>query len=195
MRTRVAAGALVTILLAGAPAAPPAGAVTVSAARSELTVAVGQHFDYRARLVNDGSVATGQLLAHLNVASLTTDVYVDPEDWSSSRSTVVPALATGAGTELSWDLQAVSPGSFDVYLVVLPTTPASAAQPQRLSVSSPTHVRVTARTTLNAGGSLPVVLAVPVLLGLATLLSRRRRERSITGSGSAQSGGEVIPDG
>jgi hypothetical protein len=189
MRALVAAGALVGVLLASVPTAAPAGAVTVSAARSELTAAVGQHFDYRARVVNDGSAPTGPLLAHLNVASLTTDVYVDPEDWSSSRSTAVPPLATGAGTELSWHLQAVSPGSFDVYLVILPTATASSAQ--RLFVSPPTHVRVTARRTLNAGGALPVVVAVPVLLAVATLASRRRRERSIAGRGSVHSRGAV----
>jgi hypothetical protein len=156
-----------------APAAPPAATIAVTSVRPSVDTAVGQHVEYQARIVNSGSTSTGQLLVHLNVASVSSDVYVDPEDWSTDRSRYLPALAPGAATVLSWDLQAVSPGSFAVYAVVLPNPTGSSAR-QQLSVSSPTSVTVSARRTLNAGGSLPVVIAMPVLLGLATLAARAR---------------------
>jgi hypothetical protein len=167
--------ALLAVLLlpmGGSDAAPPAG-VRVVSAQSAIGTAVGRHVDYRIAVVNDGAAPTGQLLAHLNVASVTGSAYVDPEDWSADRSRFLPALAPGATASLSWDVQAVSPGSFDVYVVVLPAG-TNAQAGGRLVVSAPTRVEVTARRTLNAGGALPVVIVVPALLGLATLASRAR---------------------
>ena len=177
MRRTLRAGsallAAVLMLLTATAAAAPAGSVTVTSERPALQTAVGRHFDYRARIVNDGNTSTGQLLVHLNVASVTSGVYVDPEDWSTDRSRFLPGLAPGAATSLPWDIQAVSPGTFDVYVVVLPTG-AGSPPVAKLTVSSPTRVAVTARRTLNAGGALPVAIAVPVLLGLATLATRSR---------------------
>jgi uncharacterized protein (DUF2141 family) len=168
---------LAAVLVAVAPAAAaPAGNVTVTSEQPAVQTAVGRHFDYRARIVNDSSASTGQLVVHLNVASLGSDVYVDPEDWSTDRSRFLSTLAPGAAASLSWDIQAVSPGTFDVYVVVLPAGPGSPAE-TRPSVSSPSRVEVTARRTLNAGGALPVAIAVPVLLGLATLASQARGRR------------------
>lgn len=157
-------------------AAGPASAATVTASSTypALDTAVGRHIGYQARIANAGSAPTGPLLVHLNIASMSSDVYVDPEDWSTDRSRFLPALAPGAATSLSWDLQAVSPGTFSVYAVVLPDGTAPATAEQRLVVSSPTTVTVTARRTLNAGGSLPVVLAVPALLALVTAATRAR---------------------
>lgn len=179
MRRMLRAGsallAAVLVVLA-AVAAPAAGSVTVTSEGPDVKTAVGRHFDYRARIVNDSSTPTGQLLVHLNVASLTSQVYVDPEDWSTDRSRFLPALAPGAAASLSWDIQAVSPGAFAVYVVVLPAGAGSLAE-NRLAVSSPARVAVTARRTLNAGGALPVAVAVPVLLGLATLATRSRSRR------------------
>jgi hypothetical protein len=176
-RVSVAGRALLAAVLlsvaapaAAAPAAP-GGQLTASSQRPEVATAVGRHFDYQARIINTGKASTGQLLMHLNIASLTSDVYVDPEDWSTDRSRFLAPLAAGAATTLSWDIQAVSPGTFDVYAVVLPARAESGTQ---LAVSSPTRVIVTARRTLNAGGALPVVVAVPVLLGVATLTARAR---------------------
>jgi hypothetical protein len=176
--TALAWAALMAALLVpmtGAAAAPatPAAGVRVVSEQPAIGTAVGRHFDYRIALVNDSGTPTGQLLAHLNVASVTGSAYVDPEDWSADRSRFLPALAPGATTSLSWDVQAVSPGTFDVYVVVLPAG-AGAEADHRLVVSSPTRVEVSARRTLNAGGALPVVIAVPVLLGLATLATRAR---------------------
>lgn len=167
---------------AAAPAAAPApvsqdGQIQVTTAVSELRTAVGRHFTYRPQLVNTGTTSTDVLLAHLNVASLTSDVYVDPEDWSSSRSKRVASLRPGQRVTLSWDIQAVSSGSFDVYVVVLPDGRASSGSGP-LVVSTPLHAVVAARRTLNAGGSLPIVIAVPVLLGIGVVLTRLRVRRA-----------------
>jgi hypothetical protein len=163
-----------------AGAAPVSAGLTATSAQSRLTTSVGQQVDYRVSIVNGGGSATGQLLAHLNIASVTGSAYVDPEDWSAERSRFLPALAPGAATALSWDVQAVSPGTFALYVVVLPAG-ASAATGQRLVVSTPTRVEVAERRTLNAGGALPVAVAVPVLLGLLALAGRARNRARLRG--------------
>jgi hypothetical protein len=153
------------------------GQVTVTWDRAQVTTRVGDHFIVRSRIVNSSSGSTGAMLAHLNVASLTSDVYVDPEDWSSARTQTLDPLAAGSEHTLTWPIQAVNVGSFDVYVVLLPDDRGSAGKGP-LRVSPPVHVEVAGRQTLSAGGALPVVLGVPVLIGLAAGTARLRARRT-----------------
>jgi hypothetical protein len=59
--------------------------------------------------------------------------------------------------------------------VVLPL--AGAADQSRLAVSPAVHVAVAGKRTLDAGGALPVVVIVPVLLGLGAAGNRFRLRR------------------
>jgi hypothetical protein len=161
---------------AGAPLRWQAGTVEVMFEQSRHAAVLGDRFTFRSRVANSGALPTDRLIAHLNVASLTGDVYVDPEDWSSSRTLEVAPVSPRSSTSLSWEIQAVNAGSFAVYVVLLPGGGAAGAEP--LVVSPPVHVRVAGRRTLNAGGSLPVVIVVPVLLGLVTAAMRYRIRRA-----------------
>jgi hypothetical protein len=170
---------LTPIGLAGSAAATspaPSDGIRVTSAPDQLEKVIGEHFTYQPHIINQGKTSTERLIAHLNVASLTSDVYVDPEDWSSNRSIVVQPLGPGTDTSLSWDVQAVSAGSFAVYVVLLPTSAASSGT-GALVVSPAVHVSVAQRRTLNAGGSLPVVIAVPVLLAAVVTVIRLRARR------------------
>jgi len=109
---------------------------------------------------------SGPAIAHLNVVSLD-GVYVDLEDWTQDVTQPVPA---GADTPLDWEFQAVNPGHFAVYVVLIPKSGPLVAGP-------PVHVTVAPRQTLDTGGALPVALAVPSLLGIAALVTRRRTAR------------------
>jgi len=148
------------------------GTVAVAGSVSEVTRGVIIRVTVRAQFTNSGTAPTDRLVADLNVASLT-GVYVDLEDWSASRTHELAPLAPGRSTTLSWDVQAVNAGSFDVYVVVLPNGPSTAGTGP-LVVSPPLHVTVTGRRTLNAGGALPVVIVMPVLLGLVAAATRIR---------------------
>jgi hypothetical protein len=182
----VIAGLLLALAVPAGTAAPaaataavqpaPTGTLEVTFDRPRVSGALGDRFTVRSRITNSGGAPTDRLIAHLNVASLTSDVYVDPEDWSASRTRELDALAPGGSTSLSWDIQAVNAGSFDVYVVLLPVG-ASSAGTGPLVVSPPVHAEVAGRRTLTAGGALPVAAAVPILLGLmaATVRFRGRR--------------------
>jgi hypothetical protein len=165
-----------TAATAAAPTATAGAAVdqvSVATDRDQVDTPVGGRFTIRTQLVNHADRPTGPLIAHLNVASLTPDVYVDPEDWSTQRTQWIDPLAPGQNLQLTWQLQAVNVGTFDSYVVLLPINDPQPDTP--LSVSRSVRLSVTSRQTITAGGVLPVVVAVPALLAL--LLAHRIRTR------------------
>ncbi|HSS68435.1 MAG TPA: hypothetical protein VLK34_07780, partial [Nocardioidaceae bacterium] len=90
------AAALLTVCVLGlaAPArasADPSLSIQFDTGRVDLVV--GDKFGLTSTITNNSSAPSAPVIAHLNVASLTSDVYVDPEDWSSSRSKYLPAIA------------------------------------------------------------------------------------------------------
>ncbi|RSM48257.1 hypothetical protein DMA12_07150 [Amycolatopsis balhimycina DSM 5908] len=157
--------------------ASPAAAADVSFDRPGVAMAVGERVTLSSKVTNPGAEPSGQVLAHLNVVSLTDGVYVDPEDWSSERSQVIENIGPGESQTLSWPIQAVNVGSFAVYVVLLPDAKSTAGRGP-LVVSPPVHLDVAGKQTLNAGGALPVVLVVPVLLGLGAGAVRYRHARN-----------------
>jgi len=174
-RPLAAAGIAVALLAAATPAAggAPPGPVTVTMSRSAMAGVLGNRVPVRATVANAGSSATGRLVAHLDVVSLHEDVYVDAEDWAADRSVYLEPLAPGARTTVDWTVRYVDAGEFDVYVVVLPTAPSTGADP--LAISPAMRLVVASRQTLDPGGSLLVVTAVPVLVGLLGAGSRLRR--------------------
>ena len=143
-----------------------------------ISTVLGNHFEITTEIKNAGGAPTGEILAHLNVASIEGSVYVDPEDWSSDRSQQL-SLKPGESRKLSWEIQAVNSGRFAAYVVVVPFG-GSVNGNEDLRISPLVKVDVAPRTTLTAGGALPVVLMVPLLIGLAgaAALFRVRRRRA-----------------
>lgn len=185
----IVAGLLLTATV-GAPPVPPAaaapaspGPVRVAFERTRISGVVGDRFTLRATVRTTGSAPAGALIAHLNVASLTTGVYVDPEDWSSDRTQQLPAVTPASPVTTTWEVQAVNAGRFDIYLVLLPSDASGTDMP--LIATPPLQVAVAGRTTITAAGTLPVVVMVPVLLTVAATAIRRRRRPGSTGSAGA----------
>ena len=170
-----AALAALGVIAAAPAAAQPTGGVEVTVDQPRISAVIGDRVTIRAHVTNSGSTASDPLIAHLNVASLT-GTYVDLEDWTAAPTQHVQPLEAHATAALSWDIQAVNAGRFDVYVAVLPNGPTSSGTGPAVA-SSPVEVRVAGKRTLNAGGSLPVVIAVPLLLGGAALGARVRLRR------------------
>jgi len=144
---------------------------TVSVDRTAISTALGRTFVFHSTITNRSTAPATGLIAHLNVLSLDRGVYVDPEDWSSHRTRYLAPIPAGASTTLTWKMQAVNSGSFGVYVAVLPQS--GAARPP---VTGPTlHVSIVQRKTLNSGGTLPLVLGIPALLGALALGAKLRR--------------------
>jgi hypothetical protein len=157
--------------------------LTTSAWASPLTVEItpdptrvatvlGGRFTISTQVANTGNTPTGDVLAHLNVASMQDDVYVDPEDWSSSRSQSL-TLRPGESRTLVWDIQAVNAGRFAAYVVVLPEG-AEVSGAEGLVVSPLVKIDVETRSALSERGLLPVVLLIPLVLGLSAVGLRIR---------------------
>ena len=152
-----------TWLSAPAIAAPLSVQVVAEPARVETVL--GGRFMITTEVTNTGAAPTGDILAHLNVASIEGSTYVDPEDWSASRSKQL-SLEPGESRKLSWELQAVNSGHFAAYVVVVPFG-SEVAGNEELLISPLVNIAVASRSTLTAQGALPIVISIPMLLGLA----------------------------
>jgi hypothetical protein len=158
----------------GAPTASGQDALTASVDRTRISTELGRTFVFRSTITNHSSLPADDLIAHLNIVDLKGDVYVDPEDWSTHRTRYLGPVGAGASQTVTWRLKAVSSGTFGVYIAVLHGT--GDARPP---VTAPlVAVDVAGRTTLNAGGIVPVALGVPLLLGLLTIGLRLRSRRA-----------------
>jgi hypothetical protein len=186
----LAASVALVISPAGPAAAQPPPGVDVTLDSGGTSVAVGDRLTIRARVVNTGTQPTDRLVAHLNVATLDSAVYVDLEDWTANPTQQLAPLPPGADTSATWEIQAVNVGRFDVYVVVLPVRAASAGTGPPV-VSPPRLVEVAGRRTLSPSGALPVAIAVPLLLGALALGVRLRLRRGGSRSGSNAAGGAV----
>jgi hypothetical protein len=170
----VLAALVATLLVApGAQGAAGTAPVSVSVDRDRIATKLGEKFVFRSTIANRGSTPASGLIAHLNVLSLRDGVYVDPEDWSSSRTRYLSTIPAGGSVSLRWKLQAVTPGSLAVYVSVVPDVAAG-----RRPVNGPAiQLAVAQRRTLNSGGVLPLAVGMPVLLGVLSLGIRLRRRR------------------
>jgi hypothetical protein len=166
----LAAGAL---LGASAPAAARAAAeLSATVDEPRISTQLGRSFEVRSTITNAGARAASGLVAHLSVLSLRSDPYVDPEDWSPHRVVFLDPIPAGGSRTLRWRMTAVNAGRFGVYVTVLSTRRGAAPAPNTPTID----VRVSERRTLNAGGILPLAIAIPALLGgLAIVLRLRRR--------------------
>jgi hypothetical protein len=148
--------------------------VAVSISRTEVTTHIGESFGFDSEIRNTGTRPLSGLVAHLNVAGLSSGIYVDPEDWSEERTKFLSPLAPGESTSVGWNVKAVTGGRAAIYVVVLPgDSPAGAP----LAVSPAMDVRITETKDLNSGGVLPLALGVPTLLAVAAIAVRRRQNR------------------
>jgi hypothetical protein len=166
--------ALVAAALALVPAASAAD-VVVRIDRTHVTTSLGRSFSFTTTVANDGAGPTGTLVAHLNVLSLKPGVYVDPEDWSASRTQYLDAIPPGGSKTVRWRVKAVNGGSLAAYVTVVPQSGAGTP-----ATSHALRFDVASRKTLNSGGILPIALGVPAgiaLLAFGVRVQRRRRDR------------------
>jgi hypothetical protein len=163
------------LLAPGAYAADGKRDIAVTADRTKIAVGLGGKFAFRATITNRGSTTARGLIAHLNVLDLTGNRYVDPEDWSTSRTKYLDPIPAGGSMTITFSGQAVNDGSLGLYVAVLDRK----GSPRPPAVAPTIRMDVSARRTLNAGGIAPLVVGVPGFLALLTLgisLSRRFRK-------------------
>ena len=161
------------VLAAGlAPAAAGTSPVSVRVDPTTVSTSIGQRFGLTSTVRNDGDRPVSGLVAHLNVISLDPDVYVDPEDWSSQRTIYLDPLPAHAAIRLDWTVQAVNPGRLVIYVAV------TAAQgTDAVAASNTLRLAVAPQRTVEAGGILPLAVAMPATVLLLTGFAGYRRRR------------------
>jgi hypothetical protein len=95
MRRVVWPAAVAAALLAAAPAQAAVPAISVDVDRTSIRTDLGQTFTVRSTIRNQGAAPATGLVAHLSVLSLRPGTYVDPEDWSTTRTRYLPAIPAG----------------------------------------------------------------------------------------------------
>jgi hypothetical protein len=174
-------GALVAVLVAFAAFVLPGGAtaadslgVAVVVGRTEVSTRLGHSFSFSTTIANHSPNPRSGLIAHLNILTLRSGTYVDPEDWSTQRTRYLETIPAGGSVTLTWPMKAVNGGTFGVYVAVLQQS--GAASPP---TTGPTlRLAVAERRTLNSGGILPLALGMPGLLALLWIGLRLRRVRA-----------------
>jgi len=171
------AAALISAPFAGAASAPAqAPAVGVSLSRTSTSVGIGDSFGFTSTITNRGATPLSGLVAHLNVLSFTHGVYVDPEDWSASRTRYLDAIPPGRSTTVHWTVKAVNGGDFGIYVAALGTPGAGPSAPEPM-VSPALVAHVTEQRNVNPQGVVPLALGVPALLAAAMAALRLRQRR------------------
>ena len=169
MRAMIVALALATGL---APAPAATSQVSVRVDPTTVSTSIGQRFPLISTVRNHGDRPVSGLVAHLHVLGLDPDVYVDPEDWSSQRTIYLDPVPAHATTRLDWTVQAVNPGRLVIYVAVTATQGTDAA-----AASNTLRLAVASQRTVEAGGILPLALAMPAAVLLLTGFAGYRRRR------------------
>jgi hypothetical protein len=150
--------------------APSLDELEVVITPAEASVVLGDVLVWRVEVTNTGAVASPPAAVHLDITDPDATASVDPEDWTSTLTRPIEALAPRQTITLEWEAQPISVGMFTAYAVVVSNDTAT------LAASGITRVQVSDQRTLNPGGILPVVLGAPVIVG-GLLGFRIRRSR------------------
>ncbi|MDH3227445.1 MAG: hypothetical protein OEM67_10205, partial [Thermoleophilia bacterium] len=118
------------------------------------------------------------LTAHLEIIDPTRASSVDAEDWVPDLNTQIGTLGPGESKRVTWNLVPISGGNFAVYVVTLAEGAGKGAN-EAVTASAAIPVDVREVRSLNAGGALPVSIAVPLLLLLALVAVRLRERRGL----------------
>jgi len=145
--------------------------LSVNVDRARIATKLGHRFVFRSTIWNHGSMPVSGVIAHLNVLSLRSGVYVDPEDWSTHRTLYLGTIPAGGSTTRTWRMQAVNAGRFGVYVAVLTSNGVAGAPTAGPAI----EIAVADGKTLNSGGILPLALGIPAGLGLLAVSLRFQR--------------------
>jgi hypothetical protein len=171
---RLALPALALVLFVGVPVSRASPTLVVRNDRTTVSTKLGHKFAFRSRIENRGKAAARDLVAHLNVVDLTGHTYVDPEDWSSSRTRYLRPIPAGGSAALTWKLNAVNAGAVGIYVAVLPRSGA----PVPPATGPTVRAEIADRKTLNSGGILPLALGIPGAIALVAFSVRSSRRPS-----------------
>ncbi|MDA1349202.1 MAG: hypothetical protein O3A47_10135 [Chloroflexi bacterium] len=157
--------------------AEAAEGLTIRLSETDVSALIGTSFEFTTEITNDRTEATLPLVAHLNVVSLDLKTYIDPEDWSPVRTLSIAPISPGSTATQTWKVSPILKGEVAVYIVVMEVS-GSPPMATQLLASPSVQVHVMQQRTLNPGGVLPVVIAVPSLFAVAVAGMRFTRRRS-----------------
>jgi hypothetical protein len=167
--------AIWTISERQARAQSDASELRITVSETEKSTLSGDVFTLTSEISNEGSESTPPLIANLAFVATDGETYVDPEDWSGSRTKPVAPIAPRDSVTITWTVKTVLHGDVAAYVTALPAPPELSSE-SPLAISPAVLMHVEEDRKLNPGGVLPTVLAVPAVLavGFVGLRAARR---------------------
>ncbi len=172
------------VLLAAAPAA--AQTLEVGVSPVEIATEIGDEHALDVSIVNRGSQPTGPLVAHLVVIDPSGGGSADAEDWTGELNRPLSSLEAGESINLDWDIKPIMRGDFIALITVAPAD----RSPIDPASSPAVYFAVTQPTLLVSGATVPVSIAVPLIIlafGWWLLRIERKRVAALAGFGSSAS--------
>jgi len=159
------------------PAGPRVGAqdVTVAVEPPTADVTIGEEGILVVTITNHGQTSSGPLVAHLVVMDPKGGGSADAEDWTTELNRVVDSLAPAASHTIAWDTKPIMAGDYLVVITVAPVDPGNGSA----SVSPVVRFTVGQPSLLVSGATIPVSVAVPLVVVAGAVLVRWREQRRV----------------
>ncbi|MBT8200014.1 MAG: hypothetical protein KJO36_05800 [Acidimicrobiia bacterium] len=178
MRTFLVLAAPLVLLAIAAPAS--AQTVDIAVSPLEISTEIGAEHLLAVSITNRGSEPTGPLVAHLVVIDPSGGASADAEDWTGELNRPLTSLGAGESISLDWDIKPIIRGDF-IALITVASVDDASLDP----ASSPAvYFMVTQPTLLVSGATVPVSIAVPLIIlaiGWWMLRTERKRVEELVG--------------
>ncbi|MFZ5790151.1 MAG: hypothetical protein ACOY3L_05580 [Pseudomonadota bacterium] len=161
-----------SLALAAAPAV--AGPLTVDLAPAKSNPAspqMGDNLLFHTSIRNQGRSPIDGIIAWISLVQIDKgkEQPVDLEDWSAHKAVTVATLASGQSIETDWPMRLIQAGEYRAVVSAVSRAGGELVPSQFADFS------VRQKPVVESRRVLPVALGVPAILGLAILLSLRRR--------------------
>lgn len=189
MRTFLVLAAPLVLLAIAAPAS--AQTLDIGVSPVEISTEIGAEHVLAVSITNRRSEPTGPLVAHLVVIDPSGGASADAEDWTGELNRPLSSLAPGESISLDWDIKPIMRGDF-IALITVASVDEASLDP----ASSPAvYFMVTQPTLLVSGATVPVSIAVPLIIlaiGWWMLRIERKRVEELVGAYANPPGSRAI---
>lgn len=159
--------------LAFVPSAVLAAPLSISlepASANPASPQMGDHLRFESVIRNTGTASVDGLIAWISLVQVDKgkEQPVDLEDWSAHKAVTAAALDPGGTIRTDWPMRLIQAGHYRVVVS------AATRKGQELTASPFADFTVRQKPVVESQRVLPVALGIPVLIGVAMGLRRRK---------------------
>ena len=151
-----------------------AGSVSIDlqpGAKNPAVPQMGDHLTFHTVIRNTGAAPVDGLIAWISLVQIDKgkEQPVDLEDWSAHKAVTAASLAPGQTIQTDWPMRLIKAGTYRVVVSAV------SRGTEGLTASPFAEFTVRQKPVVESQRVLPVVLGMPLLIGIAMLWRGRRR--------------------